>query len=87
VGGGAARIALRWPGWRSDLRPLRDAHLADLCEAYETACAAAELWLKSTAETAPARAEEYRRLAAEVANEILRALASGADAQQYVHAT
>jgi hypothetical protein len=48
--------------------------LAELCEAYETACAAVEYWLRSKAEVAPARVEEYRALAAATEQDILEAL-------------
>jgi hypothetical protein len=73
---GAARFALRWPRLRPQLeRRLKDdAQLAELCEAYETACAAAEYWLRSTADVAPARVEEYRTLAAATEHDIFEAL-------------
>jgi hypothetical protein len=74
---GAARVILRWPEARSKLRARleSDARLAELCEAYETACAATDYWLHSKAGVASTRAEEYRALAAAMEREILDALA------------
>jgi hypothetical protein len=72
---GAARIGMRWPQLRPELFQYigEDVRLADLCEAYETACAANEHWLKSVAGSA--RAQEYHAVAADVAGEIIGALA------------
>ena len=74
---GAARFALRWPKARTQLerRLKSDARLVELCEAYEAACAAAEYWLRSKADVARARVEEYRALAAATEQDILEALA------------
>jgi hypothetical protein len=74
---GAARVVLRWPEIRTKLgaRIESDSRLAELCEAYETACTAAEYWLRSKADVAPERAEEYRALAAATEQDILEALA------------
>lgn len=74
---GAARIALRWPRTRTELesRLKTDARVAELCEAYDAACAAADYWRRSNAGVAPARAEEYRRLASATEQDILEALA------------
>ncbi len=74
---GAARVVLRWPEARSKLRERleSDARLAELCEAYETACAAADYWLRSKAGIASTRAEEYRALAVAMEQDILDALA------------
>ena len=74
---GATRIVLRWPEVRSKLevRIESDTRLAELCEAYETACAATEYWLRSKADIAAKRAEEYRALAAATEQDILEALA------------
>lgn len=73
---GAARFALRWPKARTELdrRIGCDARLAELCEAYETACTAAEYWLRSKAAVAQARVEEYRTLAAATEQDILEKL-------------
>jgi hypothetical protein len=73
---GAARFALRWPRLRPQLeRRLKDdAPLAELCEAYETACAAAEYWLRSSADVAAARVDEYRTLASATEQDILEKL-------------
>ena len=45
---GLARLMLRWPERRAELRrkAAHDAHLLALCEAYEAACGAAEYWAK-----------------------------------------
>ena len=74
---GAARVALRWPQTRRKLgsRLNSDTRLAELCEAYETACAAAEYWGRAKADIAAARAEEYRALADATEQDILEALA------------
>jgi hypothetical protein len=72
---GAARFALRWPKARTQLERLKgDARLAELCGAYGTACAAVEYWLRSSADVAPARVEEYRALAAATEQDILEVL-------------
>jgi hypothetical protein len=75
---GAARFSLRWPHARLELeRRLKyDERVVELCEAYETACAAAEHWLRSNADIAPARVEEYRSLAVAMEQDILSTLSS-----------
>jgi hypothetical protein len=74
---GVARVLLRWPEVRTKLgtRIESDARIGELCEAYEAACAAVEYWVRSEADVAPARAEEYRALAAATEQDILDALA------------
>ena len=75
---GAARFALRWPKARTELdrRIGRDQRLAELCEAYETACTATEYWLRSKAPMAGARVDEYRTLAAATEQDILETLSA-----------
>jgi hypothetical protein len=73
---GAARLSLRWPQVRISLR-LRikhDENFAELCEAYEIACNAAEYWLHSNSSAAAARVEEYQALAAATEQDILDVL-------------
>jgi hypothetical protein len=74
---GAARMAMQCPQLRASLFQYigEDARLADLCDAYETACAAREYWLHSSADIGSTREHEYRTVAAEVAGEIIAALA------------
>jgi hypothetical protein len=73
---GAARFALRWPKARNALkrRLETDPRVAELCEAYEAACAAAEHWTRAGGKSNIARAEEYRALAAATEQDILEAL-------------
>jgi hypothetical protein len=73
---GAARMALRWPRARPALLKClpADSRLADLCETYETTCAAAEYWRRSEAQVGPSRVEEYMQLAADLEADILDAL-------------
>lgn len=61
---GLARLQLRWPARRQELalRAASDVRVGELCEAYETACAALDYWLHSAASIAPERVEEYRSL-------------------------
>jgi hypothetical protein len=71
---GLARLMLRWPDRRSTLKErfLNDPSVSELCEAYETACEAIAYWAKSTAAIAEERSEEYRSIAAETEQDILR---------------
>lgn len=70
---GLARLMLRWPERRVQLRErfARDPRLVELCEAYETACEAATYWTKSSAPAGPERAEEYHALASATEQDIL----------------
>ena len=70
---GFARLLLRWPGKRKELvrRAQTDAHIGELCEAYESACAALDHWLHSSATVAPDRIEEYRMLVEATEQDIL----------------
>jgi hypothetical protein len=71
---GLARLMLRWPDRRSILKErfLGDPSVSELCEAYETACEAYAYWTKIPSELASERSEEYRALAAETEQDILR---------------
>lgn len=71
---GLARLMLRWPDKRVQLRAGfdGDARFAELCEAYEAAWEAASYWSKSVAAVAPERVEEYRSLAFATEQDILR---------------
>ena len=71
---GLARLMLRWPDRRAVLKErfVNDPSVSELCEAYETACEAITYWTKSAAEIAGQRREEYRALAAETEQDILR---------------
>lgn len=70
---GLARLMLRWPGRRVELREkcARDPRLVELCEAYEAACEAATYWAKSPAPVANQRAAEYNALASATEQDIL----------------
>lgn len=70
---GLARLLLRWPERRTELRQrfVQDQRLAELCGAYEAACEAASYWSKSADGVGPARAHEYRSLAIETEQDIL----------------
>ena len=70
---GLARLMLRWPERRAELRrkAADDAHLLALCEAYEAACGAAEYWAKERPPLGPDRAAEYRDLASDTEEDIL----------------
>jgi hypothetical protein len=70
---GLARLMLRWPDRRAQLKAGFDAdsRLAELCEAYEVACEAASYWARSPAAVAFERAEEYRSLASATEQDIL----------------
>ena len=76
---GLARLMLRWPQRRMELRQRcsNGAGLLELCEAYEVTCEAASYWAKMISPVGEARAEEYRALALEIEREINQALASG----------
>jgi hypothetical protein len=73
---GLARLMLRWPAKRAQLaeRARVDRHFSELCEAYESACAAAEYWAHSPAPVAIERLAEYRALASATENDILQSL-------------
>ena len=75
---GLARLMLRWPDRRAVLteRVLTDPSVSELCEAYETACEAIGYWTKSAAPIAGQRCEEYRSLAIETEQDILRLISS-----------
>lgn len=70
---GLARLLLRWPERRSQLRLrfTQDPRLVELCEAYDTACEAASYWSKSADEIGPVRAREYQSLATDTEHDIL----------------
>ncbi|MDU0339998.1 hypothetical protein [Bosea rubneri] len=70
---GLARLMLRWPNRRTELREkfARDQRLVELCEAYEAACEAAAYWAKSAAAVGKQRAEEYNALASATEQDIL----------------
>lgn len=70
---GLARLMLRWPEKRAQLKAGfdSDARLAELCEAYEVACEAASYWAKSPAPVSSERVEEYRLLANATEQDIL----------------
>lgn len=71
---GLARLMLRWPERRTILKErfLTDPSVSELCEAYETACEAVAYWAKIPSDLADARSEEYRSLAVETEQDILR---------------
>lgn len=73
---GLARLLLRHPEHRDELRRkyAQNAHIRELCDAYEAACEAAEYWAKSSDQIGPTRAEEYRELATATEEDILRVL-------------
>ncbi|HVK90144.1 hypothetical protein AB4Z40_35180 [Bosea sp. 2YAB26] len=75
---GLARLMLRWPQRRMELRQKcsSGAGLLDLCEVYQVTCEAASYWEKITSPAGEARAEEYRALALEIEREVNEALAS-----------
>lgn len=70
---GLARLMLRWPERRAELRQkfTQDPRLPELCEAYEAACEAAAYWTKSSAAVGAERAEEYRALITATEQDIL----------------
>ncbi|SFD66949.1 hypothetical protein SAMN05428997_14022 [Bosea sp. CRIB-10] len=70
---GLARLMLRWPERRAVLREkcIADPRLAELCEAYETACEAAAYWAKSPTQTGRQRTQEYNMLASATEQDIL----------------
>ncbi|WP_248310003.1 hypothetical protein [Bosea sp. WAO] len=70
---GLARLMLRWPNRRTELREkfARDPRLVELCEAYEAACEAAAYWAKSPATVSKQRLEEYNALASATEQDIL----------------
>ncbi|RXT57430.1 hypothetical protein B6S44_03135 [Bosea sp. Tri-44] len=74
---GLSRLLLRWPERRAALRSSleRDPHLAELCEAYETACAASEYWSRSNSALAQQRVAEYRSIIAALEQDIIKSLA------------
>ncbi|RXT47690.1 hypothetical protein B6S44_24855 [Bosea sp. Tri-44] len=69
---GLARLMLRWPQRRMELRDRcgQDTRFLELSEDYETACGAADYWAKSGSLEGQTRAEEYRALAFEIEREI-----------------
>ncbi|KAA0121891.1 hypothetical protein CIW48_21325 [Methylobacterium sp. P1-11] len=71
---GLARLMLRYPERRAAFRrkAADDPYFLELCEAYEAACEAAEYWSKSSEPVAADRTHEYRALASEVEEDILR---------------
>lgn len=71
---GLARLMLRWPDRRTTLKArfLNDTSVSELCEAYETACEAVTYWAKSPAANASQKCEEYRALASETEQDLLR---------------
>ncbi|GJE30330.1 hypothetical protein LDDCCGHA_0497 [Methylobacterium oxalidis] len=73
---GLARLLLRHPERRDELRRkyAENAHIRELCDAYEAACEAAEYWAKSSDLIGPNRAEEYRELATATEGDILHVL-------------
>ncbi len=76
---GLARLMLRWPERRDNLRhkAVHDRHFRDLCQAYEEAWTAVDYWSNSSATVGPERAQEYRSLAKETEDDILQALSCG----------
>ncbi len=70
---GLSRLLLRWPERRAALRMCvaHDPQLAELCEAYETACVATEYWMKSNAVIAPVRVAEYNDLASAMEPDVI----------------
>jgi hypothetical protein len=70
---GHARLMLRWPGRRAQLRLIScdDPGLGDLFEAYELAWEAASYWAKIDTVMASERACEYRDLAIATEEDIL----------------
>jgi hypothetical protein len=70
---GLARLLLRWPEYRSDLRRRAkdDPYLLELIGAYETACEAVEYWSRAENAVAGERAEEYRQLLVATEHDIL----------------
>jgi hypothetical protein len=73
---GLARLMLRWPAKRMELaeRARVDPHFTELCEAYESACAAIEYWAHSPAPIALERLAEYRARASATETDILETL-------------
>jgi hypothetical protein len=71
---GLARLMLRYPERREAFRrkAAEDPYFLELCDAYEAACEAAEYWAKSDEAVAPDRTHEYRGLASDVEEDILR---------------
>lgn len=71
---GLARLMLRWPDRRAALKErfVNDPSVSELCEAYETACEAIAYWARSPSEIANERSEEYRLIARETEQDILR---------------
>lgn len=69
---GLARLMLRWPQRRMELRDRcgQDTRFLELSEAYETACEAVDYWVNSGLPEGPTRAEEYRALAFEIERDI-----------------
>jgi len=70
---GLARLLLRWPDYRADLRRgvEQDPYLRELVEAYEIACEAVEYWTRSEGTMAVERAAEYRALLIATEQDIL----------------
>lgn len=70
---GLARLMLRWPDRRAQLRLIScdDPGLADLFEAYELAWEAAGYWAKIDSGVAAERTREYRALAIATEEDIL----------------
>ncbi len=70
---GLARLLLRWPEYRSNLRRCarEDPYLLELIGAYETACEAMEYWSRTDSSVAGERAEEYRQLLVATEHDIL----------------
>ena len=73
---GFARLMLRWPERRAELRRMvpGDVHLCELCGAYEAACEAATFWAKAEGPVGATRAQEYRHLANSVEQDIIERL-------------
>ncbi|RXF67930.1 hypothetical protein [Hansschlegelia zhihuaiae] len=73
---GLARLLLRWPSKRAELQRLaqNDPVTADLCEAYELACAAIDYWQRVAGGAAADRVIEYGSLATLVEEDILSRL-------------
>jgi len=70
---GLARLMLRWPEYRSNLRRCvkEDPYLLDLVGAYESACEAVDYWTRSSSAIADERVEEYRQLLTATEHDIL----------------
>ncbi len=70
---GLARLLLRWPEYRSNLRRCAkdDPYLLELIGAYETACEAVEYWSHADNIMAGERSEEYRQLMEATEQDIL----------------